>query len=92
MELKTEFLMLDGGMGTTLQAMGLPPGGVPELLNLEKPEMIAAVHRAYVDAGAQVVYTNTFGAKVTGLLHYLTRTTIVTRPYPILLKTCRIED
>ena len=59
---KSEFLMLDGGMGTTLQAMGLPPGGVPELLNLEQPEMIAAVHRAYVDAGAQVVYTNTFGA------------------------------
>ena len=59
---KTEFLMLDGGMGTTLQAMGLPPGGVPELLNLEQPERIAAVHRAYVDAGAQVVYTNTFGA------------------------------
>ena len=57
-----DFLILDGGMGTTLQAMGLPPGGVPELLNLEQPEMIAAVHRAYVDAGAQVVYTNTFGA------------------------------
>ena len=57
-----DFLILDGGMGTTLQAMGLPPGGVPELLNLEQPEMIAAVHRAYAEAGAQVVYTNTFGA------------------------------
>ena len=62
LQLTSEFLMLDGGMGTTLQAMGLPPGGVPELLNLNEPEMIAAVHRAYVDAGAQVVYTNTFGA------------------------------
>ncbi len=62
LQLTSEFLMLDGGMGTTLQAMGLPPGGVPELLNLNEPEMIASVHRAYVDAGAQVVYTNTFGA------------------------------
>ena len=57
-----EFLILDGGMGTTLQAMGLPPGGVPELLNLEQPEKIMAVHRAYAEAGANVVYTNTFGA------------------------------
>ena len=61
-DFQTEFLILDGGMGTTLQAMGLPPGGVPELLNLSEPDKIAAVHRAYVDAGAQVVYTNTFGA------------------------------
>ena len=64
-----EFLILDGGMGTTLQAMGLPPGGVPELLNLNEPEKIAAVHRAYVDAGAQVVYTNTFGANRLKLKH-----------------------
>ena len=57
-----QFLILDGGMGTTLQRSGLKPGDVPELLNLERPELIASVHRAYVDAGAQVVYTNTFGA------------------------------
>ena len=57
-----DFLILDGGMGTTLQQNGLQPGDVPELLNLEKPDLIASIHKAYVDAGAQVVYTNTFGA------------------------------
>lgn len=56
-----DFLMLDGGMGTILQAQGLPLGGIPELWNLEHPDIITSVHRSYVDAGADVVYTNTFG-------------------------------
>lgn len=55
------FLMLDGGMGTQLQAQGLQPGGIPELWNLEHPEIITEIHRSYVNAGADVVYTNTFG-------------------------------
>ena len=55
------FLFLDGGMGTMLQAEGLLLGGVPELWNLERPETITAVHRAYVEAGSHVVYANTFG-------------------------------
>ena len=54
--------MLDGGMGTVLQQRGLPPGGQPELLNLTEPDLIRSVHRAYIDAGSQVIYTNTFGA------------------------------
>ncbi|MBQ8927882.1 MAG: homocysteine S-methyltransferase family protein [Oscillospiraceae bacterium] len=58
---KDRFLILDGGMGTMLQDAGLPPGGVPETWNLEHPEVITGIHRAYVEAGAQVVYTNTFG-------------------------------
>ena len=49
-------------MGTMLQKSGLKPGEIPELKNIEHPEMIAAVHRAYIDAGSQVVYANTFGA------------------------------
>ena len=57
-----QFLVLDGGMGTMLQARGLQLGGVPELWNLEKPEDITAIHRAYVEAGSDVVYANTFGA------------------------------
>lgn len=56
-----KFLVLDGGMGTMLQAEGLPLGGVPELWNLERPEVITNVHRAYVEAGADMVYANTFG-------------------------------
>ncbi len=55
------FLMLDGGMGTMLQAQGLAPGSIPELWNIERPAEVTAVHRAYVEAGADVVYTNTFG-------------------------------
>ena len=49
-------------MGTMLQKSGLKPGEIPELKNIELPAMIAAVHRAYIDAGSQVVYANTFGA------------------------------
>ncbi len=56
------FLMLDGGMGTMLQANGLEMGGIPELLNFTHPEQIQSIHRAYIDAGANVIYTNTFGA------------------------------
>ena len=62
MNLGRQFLVLDGGMGTMLQARGLQLGGVPELWNLEKPEEITAIHRAYVEAGSDVVYANTFGA------------------------------
>ena len=55
-------LILDGAMGTVLQQKGLKPGGVPELLNLTEPELIRSVYQDYVEAGSQVVYTNTFGA------------------------------
>ena len=57
-----QFLILDGGMGTMLQARGLQLGGVPELWNLDRPDDITAIHRAYVEAGSDVVYANTFGA------------------------------
>ncbi len=53
--------MLDGGMGTQLQAAGLPVGQLPELWNLTEPEKVTAVHRRYVEAGSRVLYTNTFG-------------------------------
>ena len=57
--LSGEFLYLDGGMGTMLH---LAPGELPERLNLAEPERVAAVHRAYAEAGSQIVYANTFGA------------------------------
>ena len=53
------FIYLDGGMGTMLH---LQPGELPERLNLTEPERVAAVHRAYAEAGSQIVYANTFGA------------------------------
>ncbi len=53
---------LDGAMGTMLQRQGLQPGQLPELLAIENPAVLTAVHRMYVEAGAQIVYANTFGA------------------------------
>jgi len=58
----SELTMLDGGMGTLLQARGLMPGEAPEDWNVDRPDDITAIHRAYVEAGSQIVYTNTFGA------------------------------
>ena len=57
----SELIILDGGMGTQLQAAGLPMGQAPELWNLTEPEKVTAVHRRYVEAGSRVLYTNTFG-------------------------------
>ncbi len=60
--MKKELRILDGGMGTMLQAAGLPAGMLPEQWNLSAPEKITAIHKQYMDAGSQVIYTNTFGA------------------------------
>ena len=62
--LRDRLLFLDGGMGTLLQAEGLKPGEDPETWNLTHPEVIQNVHRAYFDAGSNVVNTNTFGANL----------------------------
>ena len=59
--LKDHIVLLDGGMGTLLQARGLRPGEAPERWSISRPEDITAVHRAYYDAGSHVVLTNTFG-------------------------------
>lgn len=54
-------LVADGAMGTMLQAAGLPPGQPGEFWVLERPDVVAAVHRAYVEAGAELILTCTFG-------------------------------
>ncbi len=54
-------LIFDGGMGTLLQARGLKPGVSPELFGLQHPAIIEEIHREYIQAGARVVTTNTFG-------------------------------
>ncbi len=60
--LKKEILFFDGAMGTMLQAQGLKPGELPEIWNFTHPEVIQNVHRSYIDAGANLIKTNTFGA------------------------------
>jgi 5-methyltetrahydrofolate--homocysteine methyltransferase len=54
-------LLLDGAMGTLLQDAGLDDGGAPELWNAERPDEIVAIHTGYLQAGARVITTNTFG-------------------------------
>ena len=54
--------LLDGAWGTELVRQGLLSGTVPELLNVERPEVIAAVARSYVEAGSEIILTNTFSA------------------------------
>ncbi len=54
-------VLTDGAWGTQLQARGLAPGDTPDLWNLTHPEKVAEVARAYVEAGSQVILTNTFG-------------------------------
>ncbi|HAW15755.1 MAG TPA: homocysteine methyltransferase, partial [Clostridiales bacterium] len=62
--LKDNILFLDGGMGTLLQEKGLKPGELPERWNLTHPDIVSDIHRAYYDAGSNVVSTNTFGANI----------------------------
>jgi 5-methyltetrahydrofolate--homocysteine methyltransferase len=54
-------LVADGATGTMVQAMGLPPGTPPELWNAERPDSVRSLYRSYLDAGSQVILTNTFG-------------------------------
>lgn len=55
-------ILLDGAMGSVLQQHGLKLGGLPEELNFTEPDLIRSVHRSYIEAGAQGIYANTFGA------------------------------
>jgi len=59
--IKRKRLYFDGGTGTVLQRMGLGAGEAPETWNITHPEKITALHNAYLDAGCNIVKTNTFG-------------------------------
>ena len=54
-------IIADGGMGTMLFAKGLERGTAPELWNVERPDDVRSIHRAYIQAGAQIILTNSFG-------------------------------
>ena len=55
-------VLTDGAWGTELQARGLEPGSCPDAWNLAHPERVEDVARAYVEAGSQIILTNSFGA------------------------------
>lgn len=60
--IRKKVVLFDGGMGSMLIAAGLGEGEVPESWNISNPEKLIEVHIAYLDAGAEVIQTNTFGA------------------------------
>lgn len=66
-QLARRTVLFDGGIGSELIARGLPLGVGPERWNLERPDEVRAVHRAYFEAGADVVQTNTFGGNLVKL-------------------------
>ena len=61
-KLREGIFLFDGGLGTELQAKGLPVGEKPEHWNWEHPEIVEQIHRSYAAAGAQAVTSNSFGA------------------------------
>ena len=61
-ELGNRILFFDGGTGTVLQSLGLGAGELPEMWNLTRPEEIVRLHRDYLEAGCDIIKTNTFGA------------------------------
>lgn len=61
-KIKSGFTYFDGGMGTMLQDRGLAPGELPELWNLTHSEDIVEIHKGYLEAGCNIIKTNTFGA------------------------------
>ena len=60
--IQNEIVYIDGGLGSSLIKMGLPSGMAPEKWNIKEPQNIISLHKSYIEAGAQVLTTNTFGA------------------------------
>lgn len=58
---QSTILIADGATGTMLQNAGLPHGAAPERWNLENPSAVQALYHAYVEAGSDIILTNTFG-------------------------------
>ena len=61
-KLGKEMLICDGAMGTLLIENGLKAGELPEMWNIEHPDILYKIHKQYVDAGADIISANTFGA------------------------------
>ena len=60
--LERQHIILDGGFGTELQKRGMKPGETSEIMNFARPDDVEAIHRSYIEAGANIINANTFGA------------------------------
>lgn len=67
---KGKILISDGAWGTLLQSKGLQPGECPELWNITQREKIFSIAKSYIDAGSDIILTNSFGGNPTKLKHY----------------------
>ena len=63
-------VVLDGAWGTELQSKGIPSGINPDTWNLSEPDLVCEVARAYVEAGSQIILTNTFRANRIAFLNH----------------------
>ncbi|HZK43974.1 MAG TPA: homocysteine S-methyltransferase family protein [Syntrophomonadaceae bacterium] len=68
--LKSKTLILDGAMGTMLQKSGMLPGECPEVYGIDNPKILENIHYEYIEAGADIIQTNTFGANALKLDEY----------------------
>jgi 5-methyltetrahydrofolate--homocysteine methyltransferase len=67
---RERLVLLDGGIGTQLQLAGLPAGACGEVWNVERPDIVSGIHRAYAEAGAEALLTNTFGGSPLALARH----------------------
>lgn len=81
-----KLLIADGATGTMMMAAGLPAGTAPELWNAEQPDQVLALYHAYLDAGSQIILTNTFG----GSRIKLGKTGLAERTYELNLAAARL--
>ena len=57
-----DYIIYDGAMGTMLQKNGLKTGERPDIMSITSPEIVERIHRMYIEAGSDIICTNTFGA------------------------------
>ncbi len=69
-ELRSRTLVFDGAMGTQLIAAGYRPVESPESWNISNPDVVSGIHRAYLEAGADIIETNSFGGSRSKLAAY----------------------